>query len=179
MHTMLWDTGQQPQWVQDLLKRAADGDASAKKELRDQISERVRYYVRDRAKGYGELDVLNEVYHQPRYLNVFGVEGIADIYAEVGRAVEEAGADTKLYVNEFNVFQWSQLPAPFGKKDSGTRTPTGSASTPRRCARPAQRWTALARSITLTPIPPRPSHTAPRGSSGRFRTFPSAGGASR
>ena len=117
MHTMLWDTGQQPQWVQDLLKRAADGDASAKKELRDQISERVRYYVRDRAKGYGELDVLNEVYHQPRYLNVFGVEGIADIYAEVGRAVEEAGADTKLYVNEFNVFQWSQLPEPFGKKD--------------------------------------------------------------
>ena len=117
MHTMLWDTGQQPQFVQDLLKRAADGDAAATKELREEISERIQYYVRERAKGYAELDVLNEVYHQPRYLNIFGVEGLAEIYAEVGRAVAEAGAETKLYVNEFNVFQWSQLPAPFGKKE--------------------------------------------------------------
>jgi GH35 family endo-1,4-beta-xylanase len=117
MHTMLWDTGQQPQFVQDLLKKAADGDAAAKKELREEISERIQYYVRERATGYGELDVLNEVYHQPRFLNIFGVEGLADIYAEVGRAVAEAGADTQLYVNEFNVFQWSQLPAPFGDKE--------------------------------------------------------------
>ena len=117
MHTMLWDTGQQPQFVQDLLKKAADGDAAAKRELREEISERVQYYVKERAKGYAELDVLNEVLHQPRYLNVFGIDGIGEIYAEVGRAVAEAGADTKLYVNEFNVFQWSQLPEPFGKKD--------------------------------------------------------------
>ena len=117
MHAMLWDTGQQPPWIQDLLKKATEGDSAARKELRDQISQRIQYYVKERANGYGELDVLNEVYHQPRYLNVFGVEGLAEIYAEVGRAVKDAGADTKLYVNEFNVFQWSQLPEPFGKKD--------------------------------------------------------------
>jgi GH35 family endo-1,4-beta-xylanase len=117
MHTMLWDTGQQPQFVQDLLKRAAEGDQAAKKELREEITERIEYYVRERAKGYAELDVLNEVYHQPRYLNLFGLEGLADIHAEVGRAVESAGAETKLFVNEFNVFQWSQLPHPFGSKE--------------------------------------------------------------
>jgi hypothetical protein len=47
--------------------KAAAGDANAKTELRKQISERVTYYVRDRATSYAELDILNEPYHQPKY----------------------------------------------------------------------------------------------------------------
>jgi GH35 family endo-1,4-beta-xylanase len=116
MHTMLWDTGQQPEWVRDLLTKAAAGDTAARDELRRQISERIGYFVHDRAGAYDELDVLNEALHQPRYIKVFGIDGIAQIYAEAARAVADAGAATKLYVNEFNLFQWSQLPPPFGDK---------------------------------------------------------------
>jgi GH35 family endo-1,4-beta-xylanase len=117
MHTMLWDTGQQPEWVRDLLTKAAAGDAAARDDLRRQISERIGYFVRDRARAYDEIDILNEALHQPRYLQVFGIDGIAQIYAEAARAVADSGATTKLYVNEFNTLQWSQLPPPFGDKE--------------------------------------------------------------
>lgn len=118
MHTLIWDTGQQPEWTRDLLAKAADGDEDAKKDLRAAISRRIEYYVRDRTHAYTEMDVLNEVYHEPRYLQIFGIDGLADIYAEAGRAVREAGADTRLFINEYNVFQWSQLPHPFGDKEA-------------------------------------------------------------
>lgn len=116
MHNLIWDTNQQPKWVSDLMDRAdAAGGAEAKRELRAAISRRIGYYVRDRAKGYGELDVLNESVHKGRYLRIFGVEGVADIYAECARAIAEAGADAKTCVNEYNVLQYSQEP-PFGRE---------------------------------------------------------------
>lgn len=107
MHTLLWNTGQQPQFITDLVDKAAAGDANAKTELRKQISERIAYYVRDRTASYGELDVLNEPYHQPKYWDIFGAQGIADIYRECGQAVNDAGATTKLFANEYNIFQYS------------------------------------------------------------------------
>lgn len=107
MHTLLWAAQQEPEWVYPLLDAAAAGDEAARRELREEISERIDYYVRDRAKQYVELDVLNESLHQPRYMKAYGVEGVADIYRDVADAVEAAGAETRLYVNEFNVLQWS------------------------------------------------------------------------
>ncbi len=110
MHALVWDTEQQPGWVHELLDRAKAGDADAKQQLRDAISRRIDYYVADRAQGYQALDVLNESFHQPGYLDVFGVEGIADIFRETADAVQRANADTRLYVNEYNILQWSRKP---------------------------------------------------------------------
>lgn len=118
MHAMLWDTGQQPEFVKDLLTRAAAGDAAAKADLRKAISDRIAYYVKDRTTSYLEMDVLNESFHQPRYLNIFGVDGIADIFKEVGAAAKASRASTRLCVNEYNLFQWSQVP-PYGPNAKG------------------------------------------------------------
>jgi GH35 family endo-1,4-beta-xylanase len=110
MHNLIWDTGQQPKWVIELLDRAEAGDADAKKELRAAISRRIQYYVRDRCAGFGELDVLNESVHRGRYLKVFGIDGIAGIYAECADAIRAAGVTTLTCVNEYNVIQYSQAP---------------------------------------------------------------------
>lgn len=108
MHTMLWDTEQQPAWVIDLLTAAAAGDAAAKADLRRAIDRRVDYYVRDRAGGYQELDVLNESVHHPRYVDVFGAAGIADIFNHVARTARDAGVPLRLFLNEYNVLQDSR-----------------------------------------------------------------------
>jgi GH35 family endo-1,4-beta-xylanase len=118
MHTVLWDTDQQPQFVRDLLTKATAGDAAAKADLRKAISDRIQYYVKDRTSSYEEIDVLNEAYHQPRYWNVFGAEGIASIFKEADAAVKASGASTRLCVNEYNLFQWSQTP-PYGPGAKG------------------------------------------------------------
>ncbi|CAN5528194.1 hypothetical protein BH09PLA1_BH09PLA1_12110 [soil metagenome] len=107
MHTLLWNTGQQPQFIMELVDKAASGDADAKSGLRKQISERIQYYVRDRATSYFAMDVLNEAYHQPKYWQIFGADGLADIHRECEQAIRDAGAKTKLFVNEFNIFQYS------------------------------------------------------------------------
>lgn len=114
MHTMIWDHPQQPDWVNDLLEKAAAGDAGAKQRLRAAISNRIKYYVRDRATSYVELDVLNESLHEQKYWQVFGPLGIAGIYKEVQQAATESGANPVplLMTNEFNILQWSR-PFPF------------------------------------------------------------------
>ena len=110
MHTLIWDHAQQPDWANAELDRAVDGDQDAKRELREAISRRIKYYVRNRATNYVELDVLNESLHQHKYWKVFGADGIADIYREVQQAAKESGANPVplLMTNEFNVLQWSR-----------------------------------------------------------------------
>jgi len=110
MHTMLWDTEQQPAWVIDLLTAAAGGDAAAKADLRRAIDRRIDYYLRDRAGGYQELDVLNESAHHPRYTDVFGWAGIADIFNGAARTARDAGVPLRLFLNEYNVLQSSRDP---------------------------------------------------------------------
>ena len=44
MHNMIWGT-QQPSWATTMLNSAAGGNATAKTDLRGEISERVGYYV--------------------------------------------------------------------------------------------------------------------------------------
>lgn len=114
MHNLLWADSQQPTWATTLLNNANSGNATAKADLRTEISERIDYYVGnndantddDRARRYLELDVLNEHKHQPKYWNVYGPAGIADIFNETASAVSAAGANTKLFLNEYNVLQY-------------------------------------------------------------------------
>lgn len=115
MHNLIWEQVQ-PQWVNALRTQAAGGDIVASAELRAAISDRIKYYVgdgpggnADRAKKYAELDVYNESYHSGQlgpsdsYWNIYGAPGIADIYGDAKRAVQNSGATTRLFVNDYNV----------------------------------------------------------------------------
>ena len=110
MHNLIWDTNQQPAWAQSLISQAVAGDMAAKEMLRQEIIERIDYYVRSRAKRYVELDVLNESLHQRRYWQIFGAQGIAEIFNEVADALDDAGAAARTMLNEFNVLQFSTDP---------------------------------------------------------------------
>ncbi|HVT29377.1 MAG TPA: endo-1,4-beta-xylanase [Lacipirellulaceae bacterium] len=128
MHNLIWgdnsNNGQQPSWVLNsdsasgLLDKAFLGtDPNAANDLRNEISERIDYYVgtgtaSDRAQKYSELDVYNESYHtgenpslspslKHNYWNVYGATGVADIYREVRDTIAASGAKTKLFVNEY------------------------------------------------------------------------------
>lgn len=115
LHNMLWGDSQQPAWAMTLLDNAAGGDQAAKDDLRAEISERVDYYVGDgdanpndgdRASRYHEMDLINEHSHQPKYWDVYGADGVADIFNESAAAVAAANSNAKLYLNEYNVFNW-------------------------------------------------------------------------
>jgi hypothetical protein len=89
-------------------------NVTAKNDLRGEISERIDYYVGnndanpadDRARRYVEMDLLNEHVHQPKYWNVYGPSGVADIFNETASAVAGAGSNAKLFLNEYNVLQY-------------------------------------------------------------------------
>src|SRR4029077_16425870 len=91
----------------------------AKINLMNAIVNRIAYYVGDgdmdttdgdRSRKYIELDVLNEALRASTYHNIFGDQGIAQIYKKVQDAVTAAGAQTRLYTNEYNVLQYSTDP---------------------------------------------------------------------
>jgi GH35 family endo-1,4-beta-xylanase len=117
LHNMLWGDSQQPNWVNTLLNNANGGNQAAEADLRAEISERIDHYVGngdgnpldDRARRYVEMDLLNEHDHQPKYWNVYGADGIADIFTEAAGAVTAAGSNAKLYLNEYNVFSWGDI----------------------------------------------------------------------
>jgi GH35 family endo-1,4-beta-xylanase len=127
-HNLIWGpNNQQPSWVSTLLTQAVDDPgttddaeaAAAKADLRTEISERIDYYVGDGAGGfpdlaprYYEIDVYNESYHtgsnaagNNNYWDIYTPAGIAEIYKEVKDAVAVAGADTRVFVNEYSVLQ--------------------------------------------------------------------------
>ena len=111
MHGVLWDMSE-PRWVDALQQTALHGEtpaarAAAQADLRAAISRRIQYFVRDRARRYFELDLLNEAVHRPMYYQLFGTDGVAGLYNEAQAAVQAAGAVTRLMPNEFDVFQWS------------------------------------------------------------------------
>jgi GH35 family endo-1,4-beta-xylanase len=150
MHNLIWgDTTSQPSWVATMLNNPNALDAVSGSNpggsgnvnsaaLRDEISERIAYYVGDgdpdgngidgnsgtpdvvdkpdEAPKYAQLDVLNEALHQPKYWNIYGASGVASIYHNVAQGVAASGAQTKLYTNEFNVLQNS----PASVNTSGT-----------------------------------------------------------
>lgn len=132
MHNLIWgdnsSNGQQPSWVLNnnaapnngLLDKAYLGDNAAKTALREEISERISSYVgngssTDRSRKYVEIDVYNESFHtgsgapssptdlRRNYWNVYGAQGIADIYRETAQAIAASGSNAKVFVNEYNV----------------------------------------------------------------------------
>ena len=116
MHNLIWGQ-QQPTYVNDLLTATAGGSASAKAQLSAEVTERIGYYVRDRATGapggYAQLDVYNESVHEPAYWDVYGAAGIATIYNETRDAVAHPAARPTLFTNEYNVFQDSVAGDPY------------------------------------------------------------------
>lgn len=117
-HNLAWGH-QQPTWVNNLIDDALAGDAEAKNALRQAIVNRIAYYVGDgdadqndgdRARSYVELDVVNEILREKTYFNIFGNDGIAEIYRLTKDAVEAAGAETRLLTNEYNVFNFAGDP---------------------------------------------------------------------
>jgi GH35 family endo-1,4-beta-xylanase len=117
MHNMIWGN-QQPAWVNTLLTNAQSADpmtaAAAKASLMTAIANRVAYYIGSgaggRAEQYTELDVLNEARREGTYWKIFGAQGVAQIYKEALDAIVATGANTRTYVNEYNVFQNSTDP---------------------------------------------------------------------
>jgi GH35 family endo-1,4-beta-xylanase len=121
-HNLIWGN-QQPAWVNNLIANAQSSNpataAQGKADLMTAITNRIAYYVGDgdantndgdRARGYLELDVLNEALREGTYWDIFGAEGVAEIYKKVQDAVTAAGADTRLYTNEYNIFQFANNP---------------------------------------------------------------------
>ena len=126
MHNLIWGA-QQPSWVNMLITSAGNSNPAisepAKDSLMNAIANRIAYYVGDgdadtndgdRARKYLEIDVLNEALRYPssppNYWEIFGAEGVAQIYKMVKDTVEAAGANTRLYTNEYNIFQFASNP---------------------------------------------------------------------
>jgi GH35 family endo-1,4-beta-xylanase len=113
MHNMIWGA-QQPAWVNTLITNAQSSNpataAQAKADLATAITNRIAYYVHDRSQLYSELDVLNEARREGTYWKIFGAQGVAQIYKNALDAIHAVGADTRTYVNEYNVLQYSTDP---------------------------------------------------------------------
>jgi GH35 family endo-1,4-beta-xylanase len=117
MHALMWGD-QLPSWILNtqpepdtgLLVDALTGNPAAIQALRDEISERIDYYVGtgsagDRAHKYIELDVHNEQMHKIALWDIYEPGGIAGIFNEISQTVATSGANVKLYFNEYNVLQ--------------------------------------------------------------------------
>ena len=123
MHNLIWGSGsmsgsQQPGFVNTLITSAAGGNTAAATTLRNDITNRINYYVGtngNRASKYIELDVLNEALNNPAYWNIYNPTtagastlSIASIYNDVAAAAAAAGnPNLKLDLNEYNVLQFS------------------------------------------------------------------------
>ena len=126
MHNLLWNT-EQPSWVTNFF---ATDNASG---LESAITSRINYYLSQsnsntlgtpRTNSYAQLDVLNEPWNgqsaEDNYLGLLGVQGVANVYAQVAAAVKSAGANTRLYTNEYNVLQFSPASISSAGVESGS-----------------------------------------------------------
>ena len=125
MHNLIW-ASQQPTWVNNLfttIKGGGTAGQTALTTLSNAIASRINYYIDGTnpltsnstlASSYAEMDVFNEPWHNvgqaDDYWTDYGAAGIANIYNEAAAAVAKAGAKTRLYVNEYNVLQYSSNP---------------------------------------------------------------------
>lgn len=119
-HNVIWgrnangDVNQQPSWSDTMVQNPTNIDPVSGKvnseALRDEISERIDYYIADRAADMYEVDVYNESYHtgsnqghsSNTYWEVFHPSGIASIYKE---AKDAAGPHARVLINEYSVLQ--------------------------------------------------------------------------
>ncbi len=94
------DWGQTPDWVEALAADALTGNQTAKAELREEISERIEYYVAQRAGRYADLEVANEACKYSSFQAIYGEAGLAELYNESIDAVRDSGGDARAYFNE-------------------------------------------------------------------------------
>jgi GH35 family endo-1,4-beta-xylanase len=122
-HNLIWGPNssggqnQQPNFAHTMLQNPNGTDLQTGNlnsvALRDEISERIDWYVQDRAQRFYEIDVYNESYHTGSnqghssltQWEVYGPSGIAGIYKEAKDAITAAGASAKVFVNEYSVLQ--------------------------------------------------------------------------
>lgn len=122
-HNLIWGPNssggqnQQPNFAHTMLQNPNATDPVSGNlnsvALRDEISERIDWYVQDRANQFYEIDVYNESYHTGSnqghssltHWEVYGPTGIAEIYKETKDAIAAAGATAKVFVNEYSVLQ--------------------------------------------------------------------------
>jgi GH35 family endo-1,4-beta-xylanase len=124
MHNLIWDQ-EQPAYVNNLFNSSGVATGSNVATLSSDIQNRINYYVggknaqsgpandQARALAYQQMDVLNEALHATttdNYWSTYGASGVANIYNEVANAVKTAGANTKLYINDYSVIQGSSNP---------------------------------------------------------------------
>lgn len=95
--------GLRPQWVADLETQALVGDMMAAADLRAAMSSRMEYFIEDRIHRYDQLNHMNETFHKPLYTDIYGLEGIAELYNEGIDTVRAAGSDATVAFNEFGV----------------------------------------------------------------------------
>lgn len=111
-HAMIWGT-QQPAYIVALTAQAAlpgPTGETAKAELMLEIQERIDYYVWDRAEQYDQIDIYNESYHTGEFIpaatywQIYGPDGIAQIYNDSAAAAAAGGNENLLlFTNEYNV----------------------------------------------------------------------------
>jgi GH35 family endo-1,4-beta-xylanase len=100
LHSCVWDfDAQEPDWVNTMQTQAVT-DPVVAQEYRDEISERIQYYVADRADRYIDLDGINETLHNPINTDIFGLSGVAGIYNDIAAASAERA---NVFVNEWGV----------------------------------------------------------------------------
>lgn len=125
-HNLIWgpntsgatgNNNQQPAWAYTMLQNPNATDAVSGQlnsvALRNEISERIDYYAGDRANRFYEIDVYNESYHTGSnhtpsaltYWDLYGASGIAQIYKETKDAIQAAGSNAGVFVNEYSVVQ--------------------------------------------------------------------------
>jgi MYXO-CTERM domain-containing protein len=132
MHNFIWNN-QQPNWVNSLFSNGTLTTAN-KNALNTDMTKRVGYYVsannpntgQPLADAYSAMDGLNEPWHgqsaNDNYIGAgaLGVSGVANVYSQIATAVKNAGANTVLYTNEYNVLQFSPKSISTSGAESGS-----------------------------------------------------------
>lgn len=101
MHGLLWGwpVAAMPAWTNELMNQAIKGDQQAKKEFMDAVDSRMEWWLKPRYSRYYEQDLLNEGIHESRFVQLYGKEGMADLWK---KAVKMAPA-TRHAANEYGV----------------------------------------------------------------------------
>jgi GH35 family endo-1,4-beta-xylanase len=104
MHGVLWDyDDQEPDWV-NILQNQAITDPCAAAEYWDEIIERIQYFVGEYGGRFTDIDGINESCHRPKNTDIFGIEGVAQLYNEMAGA---SAGRAKIAVNEYSVLEWT------------------------------------------------------------------------
>jgi fibronectin-binding autotransporter adhesin len=127
MHNVIWNT-EQPSFISGMFGSTTGTGGNFgtfignQTTLVNDINSRANYYTEGnvahvagtaRADNYTEMDVFNEPFHgqsaQVNYLanGALGISGAANVYKQIAADDAAVNANTRLYVNEYNVLQFS------------------------------------------------------------------------